>query len=273
VPIVHIIVLAAVQGITEFLPISSSGHLILVPNLLGWQDQGRMIDVAVHIGTLLAVMLYFWRDIGGMIGAFFRAFRQVGSHRPLDRQFWLQVNLIVATIPAVIAGVVIDRYFAEALRHIEVVAFTTIVFALLLYFADRIFMTIRKVEHITVWGALFAGVFQALALIPGTSRSGITMTACRMMGVERPEAARFSFLMAVPAILGAGALEGWKLWQSGDTSMAGDAVVTGAFAFVFGLAAIAFMMAWLRRASFTPFVLYRLALGAGLLYYIYGWPL
>jgi undecaprenyl-diphosphatase len=272
VPIVHIIVLAAVQGITEFLPISSSGHLILVPNLLGWQDQGRMIDVAVHIGTLLAVMLYFWRDILGMIRAFFRAFRQMSQHRPFDKEFWLMINLIVATIPAVIVGVVIDKYFAEVLRSIEVVAFTTIFFAILLYLADRIFMTIRKVEHITVWGALFVGVFQSLALIPGTSRSGATMTAARVLGVERPEAARFSFLMAVPAILGAGTLEGYKLWKAGDYAMAGDALLTGFFAFLFGLAAIAFMMAWLRRASFTPFVLYRLALGIGLLIYLYGWP-
>jgi undecaprenyl-diphosphatase len=272
VPIVHIVVLAAVQGITEFLPISSSGHLILVPNLLGWQDQGRMIDVAVHVGTLLAVMLYFWRDIVGMIRAFFRAFRQVASHRPLDREFWLAVNLVVATIPAVIAGILIDRYFAEALRHIEIVAFTTIFFAILLYIADKVFMTIRRVEHISVWGALFVGVMQAFALIPGTSRSGATMTACRILGVERPEAARFSFLMAVPAILGAGTLEGYKLWQSGDYSLAADAALTGGFAFLFGLAAIAFMMAWLRRASFTPFVVYRLLLGAGLLIYIYGWP-
>ena len=266
--------LGVVQGLTEFLPVSSSGHLILARAFFGW-DPGRFglaFDAAVHVGTLFAVVLYFWRDIAAMIRSFFRAFRQVSSHRPLDKEFWLMVNLIVATIPAVIAGIVIDRYFSEALRHIEVVAFTTIFFGILLYFADRIFMTIRKVEHISVWGALFVGVFQALALIPGTSRSGATMTACRMLGVERPEAARFSFLMAVPAILGAGTLEGWKLWQSGDTSMAGDAVFTGVFAFLFGLAAIAFMMAWLKRASFTPFVLYRLALGAGLLIYIYGWP-
>ena len=271
-PIVHIIVLAAVQGITEFLPISSSGHLILVPNLLGWQDQGRAIDVAVHVGTLLAVMIYFWRDILAMIRAFFRAFRQLSQHRPLDKEFWLMVNLIVATIPAVIAGIVIDKYFSEALRSIEIVAFTTIFFAILLYLADRIFMTIRRVEHITVWGALMVGVFQAMALIPGTSRSGATMTACRMLGVERPEAARFSFLMAVPAILGAGTLEGYKLWQSGDYAMVNDAVLTGFFAMLFGIAAIAFMMAWLKRATFTPFVVYRLALGIGLLLYIYGWP-
>jgi len=273
VPIVHIIVLAAVQGITEFLPVSSSGHLILVPNLMGWTDQGRVIDVAVHIGTLLAVMLYFWRDIAAMVGAFFRCFRRLAQHRPLDKEFWLMVNLIIATIPAVIAGVVIDKYFSEALRSVEIVAWTIIGFGIVLYFADQMFMTIRKVEHINIAGAFFIGCFQALALIPGTSRSGATMTAARVLGVERPEAARFSFLMAIPAILGAGAFEGYKLYQSGDYAMAGDAALTGFFAFLFGLAAIAFMMAWLRRATFTPFVIYRLILGAGLLIYIYGWPL
>lgn len=272
-PIFHIIVLAAVQGITEFLPVSSSGHLILVPNIAGWHDQGRAIDVAVHIGTLLAVMLYFWRDIGAMTAAFFRAFRLLAQRRALDKEFWLLVNLIVATIPAVIAGVIIDKYFAAALRSIEIVAWTIIGFAIVLYVADNLFMTIRKIEHITLWGALFIGLCQAVALIPGTSRSGITMTAARVLGIERPEAARFSFLMAIPAILGAGAFEGYRLYEAGDYAMASDAALTGFFAFLFGLAAIAFMMAWLRRASFTPFVVYRLLLGGALLVYIYGWPI
>lgn len=269
-PLVHILVLAAVQGLTEFLPVSSSGHLILVPHLFGWDDQGRIIDVAMHIGTLLAVLIYFWRDIFAMTRALGRSFKLAATGRPMDKEFWLILKLFVASIPAVAAGLAIEHYLPNGMRDISIIAWTTIVFAILLYVADKMFMTIRRMEHISYIGAFFVGCFQALALIPGTSRSGATMTAARILGVERSEAARFSFLMAIPTILGAGLLEGYKLYKSGDYALAHDAVVGGALAFVFGLAAIAFMMAWLRRASFTPFVVYRLILGAILMWIVYG---
>ena len=269
-PFVHILVLAAVQGLTEFLPVSSSGHLILVPHILGWTDQGRIIDVAMHIGTLLAVLIYFWRDVFGMTRAFGRSFKLAATGRPMDKEFWLIGKLIVASIPAVAAGLLIESYFPDGMRSIAIIAWTTIVYGIMLYAADRMFMTIRRMEHISFLGAFFVGCFQALALIPGTSRSGATMTAARILGVERSDAARFSFLMAIPTILGAGLLEGYKLYRSGDMSLAHDAVIGGVLAFVFGLAAIAFMMAWLRRASFTPFVVYRLALGALLMWIVYG---
>ena len=269
-PFVHILVLAAVQGLTEFLPVSSSGHLLLVPYFMGWSDQGRIIDVAMHIGTLLAVVIYFWRDVFGMTRALGRSFTLAARGRPMDKEFWLILKLIVASIPAVAAGVAIEHYFPDGMRDISIVAWTTIIFAILLYAADKMFMTIRRMEHISYLGAFFVGCFQALALIPGTSRSGATMTAARILGVERSEAARFSFLMAIPTILGAGLLEGYKLYKSGDMSLLHDAVIGGMLAFVFGLAAIAFMMAWLRRASFTPFVVYRLCLGALLMWIVYG---
>jgi undecaprenyl-diphosphatase len=270
VPFVHILVLAAVQGLTEFLPVSSSGHLLLVPYVMGWSDQGRIIDVAMHIGTLLAVLIYFWRDVFAMTRAFGRSFGLAATGRPMDKEFWLIWKLIVASIPAIAAGLAIEHYFPDGMRNIAIVAWTTIVFGILLYAADKMFMTIRRMEHISFAGAFFVGCFQAMALIPGTSRSGATMTAARILGVERSEAARFSFLMAIPTILGAGLLEGYKVYQSGDMSLAQDAVTGGALAFVFGLAAIAFMMAWLRRASFTPFVVYRLFLGAILMWVVYG---
>lgn len=269
-PFVHLVVLAAVQGITEFLPISSSGHLILVPFFTGWDDQGRMIDVSVHLGTLLAVILYFWRDVFAMTRSFGRSFRQIARGRPLDKEFWLIMKLIVASIPAVAAGLLIETYFPDGLRAVAIVAWTTIIFGILLFIADKMFMTIRRMDHIGFGGAFFIGIFQAMALIPGTSRSGATMTAARFLGVERSEAARFSFLMAIPTILGAGILESYKVYQSGDFSQVHDAVICGSLSFVFGLAAIAFMMAWLRRASFTPFVIYRLCLGALLMWIVYG---
>jgi undecaprenyl-diphosphatase len=270
VPLVHIFVLAAVQGLTEFLPVSSSGHLILVPYVMGWSDQGRIIDVAMHIGTLLAVVIYFWRDVFGMTRAFARSFRLAATGRPMDKEFWLILKLFVASIPAVAAGLAIETYFPDGMRSVAIVAWTTIIFAILLFVADKMFMTIRRMEHISFAGAFFVGCFQAMALIPGTSRSGATMTAARILGVERSEAARFSFLMAIPTIFGAGLLEGYKVYRSGDWSLAHDAVVGGGLAFVFGLIAIAFMMAWLRRASFTPFVIYRLFLGAILMWIVYG---
>ena len=269
-PFVHILVLAAVQGITEFLPVSSSGHLILVPFFMGWSDQGRIMDVAVHIGTLLAVVIYFWRDLLAMAHALGRSFRLVATGRPLDKEFWLIVKLVVASLPAVGAGLFIETYFGDGMRSIEIIAWTTILFGILLYVADKMFMTIRRMEHISFLGAFFIGLFQAIALIPGTSRSGITMTAARILGVERSDAARFSFLMAIPTILGAGLLEGYKLYRSGDMSLAQDAALAGALSFAFGFLAIAFMMAWLRRASFAPFVIYRLLLGALLMWIVYG---
>ena len=271
-PILHLIILAAVQGITEFLPISSSGHLILVPKLLGWTDQGLVIDVAVHVGTLLAVMLYFWQDLAAMTGALFRSLRQLSNRRPLDQEFWLLMKLLLATLPAIAAGLAMNMYLGDIFRSVEIIGWTTLGFGVLLYIADKINMTIRRIEHITFGGALLIGLFQVLALIPGTSRAGITMTAARFLGVERQDAARFSLLLSIPVIIGAGALKGYELYQSQNEVLLQDALTVGAMAFGFALIAIALLMVWLKRASFTPFVIYRLLLGGGLLYLAYWAP-
>lgn len=272
-PFIQSVILAAVQGITEFLPVSSSGHLILVPKLTGWPDQGLAIDVAVHVGTLLAVMLYFWRDIGGMAGAIFRAAGQATNRRPLDQEFWLVVKLMVATLPVVVAGYWVNEYLdAELLRQVEIIGWATLGFGLLLLFADKTNMTIRQLDHITHGSALVIGCFQILALIPGTSRAGITMTAARFFGVERQDAARFSLLLSIPVIIAAGALKGWELYRSGNQVLIDEALTVGGLAFLFALLAIALLMVWLRRASFTPFVVYRVLLGAVLLYIAYGAP-
>ncbi|MAF49690.1 MAG: undecaprenyl-diphosphate phosphatase [Rhodospirillaceae bacterium] len=273
VPFIQSVILAAVQGITEFLPVSSSGHLILVPKLTGWTDQGLAIDVAVHVGTLLAVMLYFWRDIGGMAGAIFRAAGQVANRRPLDQEFWLVVKLMVATLPVVAAGYLVNEYLdAGLLRQVKIIGWATLGFGLLLLFADKTNMTIRRLDHITNGGALVIGCFQIFALIPGTSRAGITMTAARFLGVERQDAARFSLLLSIPVIIAAGVLKGWELYRSGNQVLIDEALTVGGLAFLFALLAIAFLMVWLRRASFTPFVVYRVLLGAVLLYIAYGAP-
>ena len=268
-PFLQILILAAIQGITEFLPISSSGHLILVPNFTGLRDQGLMMDVAVHVGTLMAVMLYFWRDIFGMATASLRVFRQMADHRKFDAEFWLFCKLIIATLPVILVGFYVNKYLGTSLRTLEIIGWATLCFGVLLFIADKINMTVSKMQHISFLGALFIGLMQAIALIPGTSRAGITMTAARFLGVERQDAARFSLLLSIPTIIGAGALKGYELSQSANTVLINDVLMLAGLSFLFALVAISLLMVWLRRASFTPFVIYRILLGAVLLSIVY----
>ncbi len=264
-PILHLVILALVQGITEFLPISSSGHLVLVPMFLGWPDQGLMIDVAVHVGTLFAVLVYLYKDVGAMIGGLGRTMQ--GRSDPGAKLF---VYLVLGTIPVVIAGFLLETYAPDMFRSIIVIGWTTLGFGLLLWIADRVGLTVRRIEHLGISDVLIIGLAQCLALIPGTSRSGITMTAARFVGMERPDAARFSLLLSIPVIIAAGTLAGRKIYMTGSSELAADAFVAAGLAFVTALIAIAVMMAWLKRASFTPFVIYRIVLGIGLLVVAYG---
>lgn len=272
----HILVLALIQGLTEFLPISSSGHLVLAGQLLGGPDQGLAMDVAVHVGSLFAVMLYFWRDMGRLLIGFGQLLLGRGGPGPR-----LVVALVVASLPVFAAGYFAKPWVELWLRNIEVIAWAGIVFALLLWIADRAGMTIRQIGHLDVPGALFIGCMQCLALIPGASRAGVCMMAGRILGLERMEAARFSMLLSIPAILGAGSLIGWEQYQRWqETGMAGMAEFTAAspldlllaagIAFVASFAAIAGMLAWLRHSGFAPFVIYRCALGIGLLLWVNG---
>lgn len=261
----HIVILAIVRGITEFLPIGAAGHMVLTSTLLHWPDQGLLIDLAVHTGTLLAVVVYFWRDLWEMLAGAAGAF--AGRKSPGPR---LLLFLFVATIPVFVVGYFGLRYFGASLRSIEIIAWTTLLFGLLLGIADRLCMTVRRLEHMNYVGALFVGVAQVLSLIPGTSRAGIAMTACRLLGMERGEAARFSILLSIPAILGAATLAGMDIYKSGDLVLRADAALAAALSFAAALAAIAFMMRWLMHATFMPFVIYRVILGAGLLYWVYS---
>ena len=264
-PLLHIAILGLVQGITEFLPISSSGHLVLVPVLLDWPDQGLVIDVAVHVGTLGAVMLYFWRDVALMVG---RLGRLATGH--LDGGGRLVAYVIIGTIPVIIAGFALNHFVPGGIRSIEVIAWTTLGFGIVLYLADRMGMTLRRMDHMGFSDAVIIGLAQVLALIPGTSRSGITMTAARGLGFERPDVARFSMLLSMPAILGAGVLKGLELYQSGDAALTVSALIAAGLALISALIAIWAMMAWLRRSTFTPFVVYRVLLGVFLLAVAYG---
>lgn len=266
-PILHIMLLALVQGVTEFLPISSSGHLVLVPWFAGWEDQGVTLDVAVHVGTLGAVMAYLWRDIADMLNGLWRLLKGKG----MSKSVWLALYLVLGTLPIIAAGFAMNTYIPGGIRSIEVVGWATLGFGVLLWLADRFGVTLRRMEHLKLSDALIIGVSQCLALIPGTSRSGITMTAGRVLGMERADCARFSMLLSIPAIVGAGTLKGLELYEAGDPVLIADVATAAGLAFVSALIAIALMMAWLKRASFTPFVLYRLVLGGVLLAMSYNY--
>ena len=259
-PVLHLVVLAIVQGITEFLPISSSAHLILVPVFTGWADQGLALDVAMHIGTLLAVVLYFRRDVAMLLsGAVDIARRQ---STPAAR---LALQIIAATVPVIVAGFLLKDRIESDWRSPVLIMVTTAGFGVLLWVADRRANRAEgSVDGLTWRDVLLIGAAQALALVPGVSRSGITMTAALLLGQSRPEAARFSLLLSIPTTAAAGGLGAMDLAGTQDAALQTDALIAGGLAFLSALAAIAGLMAWLRRASFTPFIIYRLAL-AGVL--------
>ena len=264
--ILHIVVLTLVQGVTEFLPISSSGHLVLVPIFTGWPDHGLIIDVAVHVGTLFAVILYFSRDIIAMLKGVVMAAR--GRKDPYAK---LSGLLVLATIPVFAAGYGLKYYGVDGLRSLNVIAWTTLGFGVVLWISDKVGMTLRRVEHLGVSDAIIIGFAQVLALVPGTSRSGITMTAARILGMERSDAARFSMLLSIPTIIGAGALSALDLYRIGDLHLTVDAIFVAGLSFVTAMVAISFLMTWLRRSSFAPFAIYRIFLGGGLLGLSYGY--
>lgn len=268
--ILQIVVLALIQGITEFLPISSSGHLLLVPVVTGWPDQGVLTDVMVHMGSFLAVVVYFWKDCVNLLTGFIDMLR--GRKNAWGR---LALLIVLGTIPAVVVGVILDKIgFMDMVRQMPViVAWNAIIFGILLYVCDRFGLTTRRMADMT-WGpALIIGAAQAVAIIPGVSRSGITMTAARALGFERPEAARFAFLLGIPAIAGAGVLKLGEAAHSG-AHISGAMVLTMILTFFVALGTITVLMRLVRHVSFLPFAIYRVALGVVLLALIYsGIPL
>jgi len=262
----QILVLAIVQGITEFLPISSSGHLILIPALTGWPDQGIAMDVMVHVGSLVAVLVYFWRDCLGLVRGGLNLLRG-----RLTDEGRMAIYILLATIPAMVFGLYLKASGMSAtLRSVEIIAWNAIIFGVVLYVADRVGKRLKKMEDMTLAPAMMIGVAQALALIPGTSRSGITMSAARLLGFERPEAARFSFLLGMPAISAAGLVTVLEFVEAGE-GIPTDALLAAFLTFFSALAAIALLMAVVKRTSFLIFVLYRFALGLVLFALLYDW--
>ncbi|MBI5882850.1 MAG: undecaprenyl-diphosphatase UppP [Elusimicrobia bacterium] len=241
-------VLGIVQGLTEFLPVSSSAHLILVPRLFGWPDQGLAADVALHLGTMAALLLYFWKD-------WWRILTEKDQRRLLG---WL----VLASVPAAVLGVLVKDMVEGSLRGEAPVAVTLIGFGLLLGWADRAGARTRTWESLDLETCLWIGAAQALALFPGVSRSGATITAGLLLGLKREDAARFSFILAVPIVFGAGVLESKHLGEIALTPAFWTAVLS---AFAAGLAVIAVFLRYLRNGSLLAFAVYRVALGAILL--------
>jgi undecaprenyl-diphosphatase len=262
----NLVLVALIQGITEFLPISSSGHLILLPNLTALDDQGLVIDVAAHVGTLFAVILFFWRDVREAAYGSLRLLRGKVD----TRGAFLALCLIVGTVPVVIAGLILKiTGLTEMMRSTAVIGWAMIGFGLLLYWADQKGEVTRKAEGWTLRDALVMGLWQAVSLVPGTSRSGITITAGRMLGYARPDAARLAMLMSIPTIIASGTLLGIEVVATADAQAARDGAIVAVLSFFAALGALAFMMRLLRTVSFTPYVIYRLVLGVILLWIAY----
>ena len=262
-----LILLALIQGITEFLPISSSGHLILLPELTGGADQGQAIDVAVHVGTLFAVMLYFWRDVGRL----FRGGLHVVSGRVRTDDARLFLLLAIATIPVVMAGFVLKMSgLSDALRSIKVIGWTMLIFGLVLYWYDRVSPVVRREAEFSLRDAIIMGLWQAVALIPGTSRSGATITGARMLGFNRYDGAKLAMLMSIPTIAASGVLLGADVIGTADMGLIRDASLAAGFAFAAALLALTLMMRLLDAVSFTPYVIYRVVLGLILLWIAYS---
>ncbi|MEO1731205.1 MAG: undecaprenyl-diphosphate phosphatase [Pseudomonadota bacterium] len=278
----QLLIIAVVQGITEFLPISSSGHLILISFFTGYEDQGPLIDVAVHVGSLLAIIVYFFKDVlvlarGGFasIGIGAKA-----ENAPAERRlFWW---IVLGTIPAVAFGLaiklglfnsfaegvfgieIVDGDLMSSIRFTDLIAFNLITYGVLLGLADWLGREEKVFEDMSWRDGLIVGIAQALAIVPGTSRSGVTMTAARALGYKRVEAARFSFLLSIPAVAGAGVLIVPEIFEAG-MALALDALIAGVLTFIAAFLTMAFLMNFLKRASMLVFVLYRVAMGVALL--------
>lgn len=265
--LLHLFILALIQGITEFLPISSSAHLILFPQLTGMADQGVVIDVAVHVGTLFAVMLYFRADMALIL----RGIPDLLRGRMGSLGTRMALLLIVATIPVMVVGVILkETGLIEAMRNMAVIGWTMLIFGIVLYVADKRGAETRQAEGWTLKDAVILGLWQAVALIPGTSRSGITITGARILGFERHDAARLSMLMSIPTIMASGGLTALDLIGTANPQAVIDGSIAAALAFGSALLALSLMMRLLKSVSFTPYVIYRVILGVVLLVLAYS---
>ncbi|MGY2080398.1 undecaprenyl-diphosphate phosphatase [Modestobacter sp. SYSU DS0657] len=259
---IEAVVLGVVQGLTEFIPVSSSAHLRVVGEAFGWDDPGAAFTAITQIGTEVAVLLYFRHDIWRITKAWVRALHDREARGDHDaRMGWL---IIVGSIPIVVLGLLFQDSIETTFRDLRIVAIALVAFSLVLYAADRLGSTVRELPDLTVKHGLIYGLAQSMALIPGVSRSGGTISAGRFLGYSRPAAARYSFLLAVPAVLGAGFYQTYEALTGGTEGGPiawGPTILATVIAFGVGLAVIAWLLRYLARGSFTPFVVYRIVLG------------
>ncbi|MEC7815934.1 MAG: undecaprenyl-diphosphate phosphatase [Pseudomonadota bacterium] len=253
--------LGLLQGLTEFLPISSSAHLILTPAFFGWEDQGVGFDLSVHVGTLLAVVLYFRKDVFGIARDGLMSLHQ----RKVVGQGALAGYLVIGTIPAGLAGLALLDMIDNELRGVGIIVFTTLVFGLLLGLADWLPNRQRSMDSLNWKDALLVGIAQALALVPGTSRSGVTITAGLFLGMSRETASRFSFLLAIPIIVLASGVKLLDVASSGVVVDWNGFLIGGVTSFVMAITAIHFFLKWLNTVGMWPYVIYRIVL-AGVIY-------
>lgn len=267
-PLFHLFLVAMIQGLTEFLPVSSSGHLILLPQLTGLKDQGQLIDVSVHLGTLGAVVLYFWSDLRIALWGLPRLL--LGRADTPGAK--LALLLLIATVPAMIFGLILKLTgLDDQMRSMALIGWTMLGFGVVLHWADQ--RGPQDQDGKPGWSrrdAILMGCWQALALIPGTSRSGITITAARMLGYTRRDSAKLSMLMSVPVIIASGVVVGAEAVADASMAALRDGAIAAVLAFGSALLALTVMMRLLRTISFTPYVIYRIALGLILLAIAYG---
>lgn len=265
----HIILLAVIQGLTEFLPVSSSGHLGLFHCFTDqcdhWDAENVTMDIAVHVGTLFSVLLYFWRDVVKML----LGVKDIGTGKAKTENANLLLFVLISSIPVIIAGLILKIFEPDWLKTLHVIAWSTIVFGVVLWWADVKTTATREMKDLTLKDAVLIGLSQMLALIPGTSRSGITMTAARFLGFSRQEAAHYSLLLAMVAISGAGVLIGLDLVKDENVQLGTDALIAVILSFISGWLAIAVMMKFLEKCTFTIFAIYRIILGSALLGLLY----
>lgn len=267
-PFSLILLVAAVQGLTEFLPVSSSGHLILIPAIIQLPYQGQTMDVAAHVGTLIAVLFYLRRELLEIIASMYGPTHttQMVTYRRLG------IMIIIATMPLIVVGFVVNYAEWRALRLVTTLAWANLIFAGLLWATDKFSMSVYKITDMRWSAAIGIGLMQIFALIPGASRSGVTMSAARFFGYDRITAARFSLLLSLPAIAGAGFLKAFHAVKGGGVQLGVDAILVTIMSAFFALLAIRLMMAWLTKSNFNIFVVYRMALGGILLIAIHqGW--
>jgi undecaprenyl-diphosphatase len=267
VDILHVAVLALFRGATEVLPVGSSADLAAVTSMADWARRGPAVDLAVHLGALAAVAAYFWRDLWLMaVGAA----RYFTGRRDAENGGRLAFHLVIATLPIIAAVLLLERYAPGGRGGVLVVGWSMLGFGVLLFLADRIGMTIRRVEHLALGDAVVIGIAQVAALIPGAGRAVAAMSAARILGLERVDAARFSMLLTIPALLGLVVVDGMELAALPGTHLTGVVVMAALIGFAAALIAIAVLMAWLERSTFAPFVVYRVAVGGALLALGYG---